>query len=38
MLADATFLLQLRLNLVVPSGTNETPKFHDESKELNNED
>jgi hypothetical protein len=38
MLLDATFLLQLRLMRVVPSGTNARSKFREESKELNNED
>jgi hypothetical protein len=38
MLSDVTFLLQLRLKCVVPSGTNATSKFREKSKELNNED
>jgi hypothetical protein len=38
MLADASFLLQLRLKGVVPNGTNARSKFREESKELNNED
>src|SRR5215470_3352032 len=37
-LSDATFLLSIRLNHIVPNGTKAIPKFREESKELKNED